>query len=72
MSAAQAEYAQRQAEARQLVKRLSKALDQHARKSSGQPWNRANAGDLGACTERLLEALNRLGALTQEELQGQS
>lgn len=46
MTAAQTEYAARQARIRQLVDALGKELDSHAVKASRQPGNWGFAGDL--------------------------
>ena len=67
MNAAQAAYAARQAKARQLVERLSQALDRHAEAASAQPRVWGFAGDLGTVCANLIEGLGMLGALTDEE-----
>lgn len=67
MSAAQAAYADRQAKARQLVERLSQALDTHAAAAAVQPGVWGFAGDLGAVCSHLIDGLGMLGALTDQE-----
>lgn len=56
-SAAQLAYAQRQAEARELIARLSNGLDAHSRRAALDSANWGYAGDLAEVCERLVQSM---------------
>lgn len=60
-------YAAQQALNQQLLERLETALASHAAAAAARPKNWGYLGDLTATTERLIEALSSLDALTAEE-----
>lgn len=67
MSAAQTAYEGKRAEAKDLIERLTKALDAHTDSACGNPGLWGYVGDLGAFNARLYEALGRVGGLTSAE-----
>ena len=60
-TAAQTEYALRQANSQRLLAAIDKALKAHAIKAAGDPRNWGYAGDIGAAEIRLQEVLDAFG-----------
>lgn len=60
-------YAAQQALNQQLLERLETALATHAAAAAAKPKNWGYLGDATGTTERLIEALSSLDALTAEE-----
>jgi hypothetical protein len=54
-------YAERHAEAQDLLKRIASRLEQHRREQAAEPANWGYAGDLGRVTEELAFVLASLG-----------
>lgn len=67
MKTVQTAYAERQAKAKELMKRLSAALARHNKAASLQPKNWGFLGDLDPVCGNLIQALGMLNGLTEEE-----
>lgn len=67
MTAALTDYADRKAQAKSLIQRLSTALEAHQAKANESPRNWGYANDLGAFNSELINALDRVGGLTASE-----
>ncbi len=65
-------YAERYAEASELVKRIADELNRHRSLQAGNPGSWADAGDLGRVTEQLAYVLASLGDRSAVEAKGLS
>ena len=63
-------YAERFAEAQDLLKRIGVRLDQHRKSQSQEPTNWGYAGDLGRITEQLAYVLADLGDRSAVDAKG--
>lgn len=63
-------YAERFADAQDLLKRIGARLDQHRKSQSQEPANWGYAGDLGRITEQLAYVLADLGDRSAVDAKG--
>ena len=63
-------YAERSAEAHDLLKRIASRLAQHQKEQAAEPANWGHAGDLGRITEQLAYILADLGDRSAVDAKG--
>ena len=63
-------YAERHAEAKELLKRIANQLERHASQQASSPENWGHASDLGSVTEQLAYALAMLGDRSAVDAKG--
>jgi hypothetical protein len=67
---AAATYAERHAEANELLKRIANQLERHASQQASSPENWGHAGELGSVTEELARILATLGDRSAVDAKG--